>query len=114
MLNQAFRKHSRTGRPLVTLKSALSLDGRVATSAGASKWISGEASRGLVHRWRAESDVVCVGIGTALADDPLLTARDQPDARQPIRVVFDSEARLPPTSRLVTSIGVAPLVVMPR
>jgi diaminohydroxyphosphoribosylaminopyrimidine deaminase/5-amino-6-(5-phosphoribosylamino)uracil reductase len=112
MLNQAFRKHSRTGRPLVTLKSALSLDGRVATSAGASKWISGEASRRLVHRWRAESDAVCVGIGTALADDPLLTARDRPDARQPTRVVFDSQARLPPTSRLVTSIGVAPLVVI--
>jgi diaminohydroxyphosphoribosylaminopyrimidine deaminase/5-amino-6-(5-phosphoribosylamino)uracil reductase len=112
MLNQAFRKHSRTGRPLVTLKSALSLDGRVATSAGTSKWISGEASRRLVHRWRAESDAVCVGIGTALADDPLLTARDLHDVRQPTRVVFDSEARLPPTSRLVTSIGVAPLVVI--
>jgi diaminohydroxyphosphoribosylaminopyrimidine deaminase/5-amino-6-(5-phosphoribosylamino)uracil reductase len=112
MLNQAFRKHSRTGRPLVTLKSALSLDGRVATSAGTSKWISGEASRRLVHRWRAESDAVCVGIGTALADDPLLTARDLHDVRQPTRVVFDSEARLPPTSRLVASIGVAPLVVI--
>ncbi len=112
LLNQAFRKHARTGRPLVALKSALSLDGRVATSAGGSKWISGEASRRLAHRWRAESDVVCVGIGTALADDPLLTARDLGDVRQPTRVVFDSEARLPPGSRLVTSIGVAPLVVI--
>lgn len=112
LLNQAFRKHARTGRPLVALKSALSLDGRVATSTGASKWVSGEASRRLAHRWRAESDVVCVGIGTALADDPLLTARDLGDVRQPTRVVFDSEARLPPGSRLVTSIGVAPLVVI--
>ena len=112
LLNQAFRKHARTGRPLVALKSALTLDGRVATSAGDSKWISGETSRGLVHRWRAESDAVCVGIGTALADDPLLTARDLGDVQQPIRVVFDSEARLPPRSRLVTSIAVAPLLVI--
>ena len=75
LLNQAFRKHTRTGRPLVVLKSALSLDGRVASAGGDSKWISGEASRALAHRWRAECDAVCVGIGTALADDPLLTAR---------------------------------------
>jgi diaminohydroxyphosphoribosylaminopyrimidine deaminase/5-amino-6-(5-phosphoribosylamino)uracil reductase len=112
LLNQAFRKHARTGRPLVVLKSALSLDGRVATSGGASKWISGEASRGLVHRWRADSDAVCVGLGTALADDPLLTARDLDDVRQPIRVVFDSQARLPASSRLVRTIGVAPLIVI--
>src|SRR3954447_23294038 len=75
LLNQPFRKHSRTSRPLVVLKSALSLDGRVATAGGDSRWISGEASRELAHRWRAECDAVCVGIGTALADDPLLTAR---------------------------------------
>jgi diaminohydroxyphosphoribosylaminopyrimidine deaminase/5-amino-6-(5-phosphoribosylamino)uracil reductase len=112
LLNQAFRKHARTGRPLVVLKSALSLDGRVATRAGASKWISGEASRRLAHRWRAESDAVCVGVGTALADDPLLTARDLAEARQPTRVVFDSEARLPLSSRLVDSIGAAPLMVI--
>jgi diaminohydroxyphosphoribosylaminopyrimidine deaminase / 5-amino-6-(5-phosphoribosylamino)uracil reductase len=115
LLNQAFRKHTRTTRPLVLLKSALSLDGRVATAGGDSRWISGEASRALVHRWRAECDAVCVGIGTALADDPLLTAR-QPtagaDVRQPARVVFDSEARLPLGSRLVGSIGEAPLVVI--
>jgi diaminohydroxyphosphoribosylaminopyrimidine deaminase/5-amino-6-(5-phosphoribosylamino)uracil reductase len=112
LLNQAFRKHARTGRPLVVLKSALSLDGRVATRAGASRWISGEASRRLAHRWRAESDAVCVGVGTALADDPLLTARDLAEARQPTRVVFDSEARLPLSSRLVDSIGAAPLMVI--
>jgi diaminohydroxyphosphoribosylaminopyrimidine deaminase/5-amino-6-(5-phosphoribosylamino)uracil reductase len=113
-LNQAFRKHARTARPLVLLKSALSLDGRVATAGGDSKWISGEASRALAHSWRAESDAVCVGIGTALADDPLLTAREVTDAagvRQPTRVVFDSQARLPLGSRLVRSIEEAPLVV---
>jgi diaminohydroxyphosphoribosylaminopyrimidine deaminase/5-amino-6-(5-phosphoribosylamino)uracil reductase len=115
LLNQAFRKHTRTGRPLVLLKSALSLDGRVATAGGDSRWISGEASRALVHRWRAECDAVCVGIGTALADDPLLTARPATagaEVRQPTRVVFDSEARLPLGSRLVGSIGEAPLVVI--
>ncbi len=112
LLNQAFRKHSRTGLPLVTLKSAVSLDGRVATRSGDSKWISGEASRELVHRWRAESDAVAVGIGTALADDPLLTARDVEAVRQPARVVFDSEARLPLDSNLVKSIDEAPLYVV--
>jgi diaminohydroxyphosphoribosylaminopyrimidine deaminase / 5-amino-6-(5-phosphoribosylamino)uracil reductase len=112
LLNQAFRKHARTGRPLVTVKSATSLDGRVATSAADSRWISGEASRALAHRWRAESDAVCVGIGTALADDPLLTARELGDVRQPARVVFDSGARLPLSSNLVGSIDTAPLVVI--
>jgi diaminohydroxyphosphoribosylaminopyrimidine deaminase / 5-amino-6-(5-phosphoribosylamino)uracil reductase len=112
LLNQGFRKHARTGRPLVVMKSAISLDGRVATAGGDSRWISGEASRRLAHRWRAESDAVCVGIGTALADDPLLTAREVGALRQPTRVVFDSEARLPSSSKLVGSIGEAPLLVI--
>ncbi|HEX6115888.1 MAG TPA: bifunctional diaminohydroxyphosphoribosylaminopyrimidine deaminase/5-amino-6-(5-phosphoribosylamino)uracil reductase RibD [Solirubrobacterales bacterium] len=114
LLNQAFRKHSRTGLPLVTLKMASSLDGKVATRGGDSKWISGERSRALVHRWRAESDAVAVGIGTALADDALLTARDlhPPAALQPARVVFDSTARLPLDSKLVASIPEAPLYVV--
>lgn len=114
LLNQSFRKHARTGRPLVTLKSALSLDGFTATAAGESKWISGAGSRALVHAWRAESDAVAVGIGTALADDPLLTARDlaAPDPRQPARVVFDSGARLPLDSKLVGSLAEAPLYVV--
>ena len=83
LLNQPFRKHARTGLPLVTLKLAMSLDGRTATAPGDSPWISGEQSRALVHRWRAESDAIAVGIGTVLADDPLLTARRPVDA--PIR-----------------------------
>jgi diaminohydroxyphosphoribosylaminopyrimidine deaminase/5-amino-6-(5-phosphoribosylamino)uracil reductase len=112
LLNQPFRKRARTGRPVVALKSAVTLDGRVATAGGDSQWISSEASRLLVHRWRAESDAVCVGIGTALADDPLLTAREVGTLRQPTRVVFDSEARLPPDSRLIASIGQAPVVVI--
>ena len=112
LLNQAFRKHARTGRPLVTFKSALTLDGRVAPAGGESKWISGESSRALVHEWRTEMDAIAVGIGTALADDPLLTARTPGAARQPRRVVFDSAARLPLDSALVGSISDAPLLVI--
>lgn len=112
LLNQPFRKRARTGRPLVTYKAAMSLDGRVASPTGDSRWISSVESRELVHRWRSECDAVAVGIGTALADDPLLTARLEGDARQPTRVVFDSGARLPLTSALVTSIDQAPLILI--
>jgi diaminohydroxyphosphoribosylaminopyrimidine deaminase / 5-amino-6-(5-phosphoribosylamino)uracil reductase len=114
LLNQAFRKHARTGRPLVTLKSAMTLDGRTATGSGDSRWISGPESRATVHRWRAEADAVAVGIGTVLADDPLLTARDTPHpvARQPRRVVFDSDARLPVDSQLVRTQDVSPVVAV--
>jgi diaminohydroxyphosphoribosylaminopyrimidine deaminase / 5-amino-6-(5-phosphoribosylamino)uracil reductase len=142
LLNQPFRKHARTGLPLVVLKLAMSLDGRTATAAGDSPWISGERSRALVHRWRAESDAIAVGIGTVLADDPLLTARpplrshfsphsgkkcdieggrdetsgeqDETDgtARQPIRVVFDRQARLPLDSQLLATLDRAPVLVV--
>jgi len=112
LLNQGFRKHARTGRPHVVLKSALTLDGRAATASGDSRWISGESSRALVHRWRAEADAIAVGIGTALADDPLLTARTDDVDSQPARVVFDSSARLPLDSTLVESIAEAPLVTI--
>src|SRR5919109_429045 len=115
LLNQPFRKHARTGRPHVLFKSAMTLDGKVATRTGDSKWISGEASRRLAHHWRAECDAVAVGIGTALADDPLLTARDvshPPVHRQPRRIVFDSEARLPLDSQLVSGAGELPLTVV--
>jgi diaminohydroxyphosphoribosylaminopyrimidine deaminase/5-amino-6-(5-phosphoribosylamino)uracil reductase len=115
LLNQPFRKHARTGRPWVLFKSAMSLDGKVATHSGDSKWISGEDSRRLVHEWRAALDAVVVGIGTAMADDPLLTARfDDPErpVRQPRRVVFDSLARLPLDSRLVADAPRIPLTVV--
>ncbi len=112
LLNQPFRKRARTGRPLVTYKAAMSLDGRVASPTGDSRWISSVESRELVHRWRAECDAVAIGIGTALADDPLLTARIQGAASQPARVVFDSGARLPVDSALVGSIEEAPLIVV--
>jgi diaminohydroxyphosphoribosylaminopyrimidine deaminase/5-amino-6-(5-phosphoribosylamino)uracil reductase len=112
LLNQPFRKHARTGRPLVVLKAAMTLDGKVATRTGDSKWISGEASRARAHRWRAESDAVAIGIGTALADDPLLTARIEGVARQPRRVVFDADARLPLDSQLVRTAPEVPLTVV--
>ncbi len=116
--NQPFRKHARTGRPWVLFKSAMSLDGKVATRSGDSKWISGERSRRLAHEWRAASDAVAVGIGTALADDPALTARvggsesTMLAGRQPRRVVFDSLAKLPLSSRLLDDTTAVPLTVV--
>src|SRR4051794_37236267 len=101
LLNQAFRKHARAGRPWVLFKSAMTLDGKVATPTGDSKWISGLPSRERAHHWRAAVDAVVVGIGTALADDPQLTPRVEGVHRQPPRVVFDSTARLPVGSQLV-------------
>jgi diaminohydroxyphosphoribosylaminopyrimidine deaminase/5-amino-6-(5-phosphoribosylamino)uracil reductase len=112
LLNQPFRKRARTGRLLVTYKAAMSLDGRVASPTGDSRWISSVESRELVHRWREQCDAVAVGIGTALADDPLLTARLEDSSSQPARVVFDSGARLPLSSALVNSIDEAPLIVI--
>src|SRR5437763_14055830 len=114
LINQPFRKHARTGRPLVTLKMAMTLDGKVATSTGDSKWTSGTASRARAHRWRAEADAVAAGIGTALADDPLLNARVEGVYRQPTRVIFDSEAKLPVTSKLVQTAREIPLIVISR
>lgn len=112
LITQPFRKHARTGRPLVTLKSAITLDGRTASREGDSKWISSDASRELTHRWRAHTDAIAVGIGTALADDPTLTARGVGASRQPMRVVFDAGARLPLESRLVRTVTEAPVVVL--
>lgn len=113
--NEAFAHHLGTGRPLVTLKVAQTLDGRVATRRGASRWISGRPARALVHRWRAELDGVLVGTQTALRDDPALTVRHdwpgRPAApRQPVRVVLDRAGRLPPTLRLFSD-GHAALTV---
>jgi len=114
LLNQPFRKRARCGRPWVLFKSAMSLDGKVATGRGDSKWISGERSRELVHQWRGDLDAVAVGIGTALADDPLLTARPQvrPANRQPRRIVFDSMARLSTSARLLEDAATIPLTVV--
>ena len=97
-----------TGRPLVTAKFAMSLDGKIATRSGDSKWITGEESRRYVHELRALSDAIMAGIGTVIADDPQLTAR-RPDGtplpRQPLRVVVDSSGRIPPESTLLKQPG---------
>lgn len=99
-LNEAFIKRVTTGLPWVTVKWASTLDGKTATHTGHSKWISSPASRRLVHELRARVDAVMVGVGTVLADDPQLTARDVEVRRTARRVVIDPELRTPPPSQL--------------
>ena len=103
-------------RPWVTLKLAVSLDGAIAgapDAAGSPRWLTGEAARKHVHRLRAQSDAIAVGIGTVLADDPLLTVRSGRRPRvAPLRVVFDRSARLPLGSRLVKTARRVPVLVM--
>jgi len=97
----------------LTLKLATSLDGRIATASGESRWITGPLARSAVHRLRAEHDAVLIGIETALADDPELTVRMEDYAgKQPLRVVLDSRQRLPVTSRLVRSARETPTLVV--
>lgn len=99
-------------RPSVTLKLATSLDGRIATASGNSKWITGEEARAEGHRLRAAHDAVLVGSGTVLADDPELTARtDPPPARQPLRIVADARGRTPVDAKLVRTLDKAPLAI---
>jgi len=103
-LNAPYFKYRETGLPLVTLKLALSLDGRITAPPGGPRWTSSDESRALVHRMRSESDCVLVGIGTALADDPELTDR-RPDSpgTQPARAVLDCRLRLPGDSKIARS-----------
>lgn len=100
-------------RPWVTLKLATSLDGRIATAAGESRWITGQGAREQVHRLRAEHDAVLVGANTALRDDPELTVR-LPDhsGKQPTRVVLDTHQRLPATSRLAETTELGPVILI--
>jgi diaminohydroxyphosphoribosylaminopyrimidine deaminase / 5-amino-6-(5-phosphoribosylamino)uracil reductase len=112
-LNEAFARYIRHGIPLVTLKSAMTLDSKIAGPRAATQkragvpsggWITGETARAHVHELRHASDAILVGVGTILADDPLLTDRSDKRRRRPLlRVILDSHLRLPPQSRLVTN-----------
>jgi diaminohydroxyphosphoribosylaminopyrimidine deaminase/5-amino-6-(5-phosphoribosylamino)uracil reductase len=92
-----FAKHVRTGLPFVTLKAAVTLDGKIATRGGDSKWITGVEARTEAHRMRDESDAILVGVGTVLADDPKLTVRHV-EGRNPVRVLLDADLRTPKTA----------------
>lgn len=98
-LNRGFIRRITSGRPYVTLKFASSLDGKIATHSGDSKYITGEDARRWVHRERDDTDAIMVGIGTVLQDDPLLTSRD-PVGRTPTKIVVDSRGRLPQHARM--------------
>lgn len=104
-------KHITLGLPYVSLKLALTLDGRIATRSGASKWVTGPEARAKVHALRSSHDAVAVGVGTVVADDPRLTVRDSPGT-SPVRVVFDTTLRLPLDGQLVASAREIPLVVL--
>jgi diaminohydroxyphosphoribosylaminopyrimidine deaminase/5-amino-6-(5-phosphoribosylamino)uracil reductase len=106
-MNQTYSHWIRTRRPYVTLKAGMTLDGRIATATGASRWITGPKARADAHRLRAQADAVAVGIGTVLKDDPALTARRPPAlkrlaGKQPLRIVVDSKLRIPPTAKILS------------
>ena len=112
-LNAGFLMRVTKGRPLITLKTATTLDGRVATAKGQSKWITGAPARAFAHGLRAENDAIMIGIGTALADQPSLTCRlPGMEDRSPVRIVADSTLRLPVESPLVETAGDVPTWVV--
>ena len=104
-LNPGFIKRMLTGRPFVRSKLAMSLDGRTAMASGESKWITSPQARADVHRLRARSSAIMTGIETVLADDPALTVRIEEDVLQPVRVVLDSQLRMPLTAQMLSLPG---------
>jgi diaminohydroxyphosphoribosylaminopyrimidine deaminase/5-amino-6-(5-phosphoribosylamino)uracil reductase len=111
-LNEKYIHCMRHGQPFVHLKLATSLDGRIATRTGDSRWITGEQSRARVHELRHEYDAILIGAGTAVADDPLLTDRSGKERHRPlVRVVLDSELRLASTSKLAETAHESPVIV---
>ncbi len=113
-INQPFIKHVTTGLPYVTIKSAATLDGFIATSTGESKWITGESARRFAHGLRSRVDGIVVGMGTVIADDPLLTARlpGRKKFRQPVRIVLDTDLRISAGSQLVRSASSGPVWIV--
>lgn len=111
-LLSGYLTRQRLGRPEIALKLATTLDGRIATASGESRWITGPSARRLVHQMRGAADAVMIGSGTALADDPMLDVRDMGPVPQPIRVVVDTQLRIPATSRLALSADRQPVWVL--
>jgi diaminohydroxyphosphoribosylaminopyrimidine deaminase/5-amino-6-(5-phosphoribosylamino)uracil reductase len=112
-VNAGYFTRARSGRPLITLKAASSLDGRIAAAGGDSKWVTSDAARVRGHLMRAQSDAILVGIGTVLADDPELTCRlPGMEGRSPARVVLDSHLNTPPTGKLAATARDVPLWIV--
>lgn len=109
-LNPGFTERMKDQRPFMRIKLAASLDGRTALAGGESKWITGEAARADVQRWRARSSAILTGISTVLADDPRLTVREFDIGRQPLRVVLDSQLRIPLDAQMLHQTGQALLI----
>jgi len=109
-LNEEYFFHRRTGQPFVTLKMAMTLDGKIATPTGDSRWITGEASRRFVHELRHRSDAILVGVGTVIADNPILTTRLDGGGKNPLRVIMDSRLRTP-LDAAITDTHVAPTLI---
>lgn len=112
-LNEAFITHVRTGLPLVLLKIAATLDGRIATRTGHSRWVTGEASRRFVHRLRHQVDAIMVGVGTVRADNPSLTARlENGDGADPLRIILDTRLSIPADAKLLHQVSSARTIVV--
>jgi diaminohydroxyphosphoribosylaminopyrimidine deaminase/5-amino-6-(5-phosphoribosylamino)uracil reductase len=110
--NRAFLSVMRRGRPYVTLKIAISLDGRIAERPGTRTALTSAAANRLIHRQRAEIDAIAVGSGTVMADDPLLTPRGAYRRRPLVRVIFDARLRTPPTARVLSTLDAGPVIIM--
>lgn len=111
-LNEVFIKHITTKEPFVVMKIAMTLDGKIATRIGHSRWITGPAARERVHQLRDEYDAIMVGVGTLLADDPALTTRLPEGGRDPVRIILDSQARTPLEAKVLNQDSPADTIIV--